>query len=71
MGWPVLSSRSLHFIGTRPSTVEYAGEAPGFTSGLQQINIRVPDDAPRGPAVSLRLVVGTQATQDGVTVAIQ
>ncbi len=59
------------FVGGQPATVLYAGEAPGYTSGLQQINILVPSDSPAGPSVPLRLVVGGFNTQTGVTLAIQ
>jgi uncharacterized protein (TIGR03437 family) len=51
--------------------VTYAGEAPGFTPGLQQINILIPEDAPVGPAVPIQLMVNGVSTQSGVTVAIQ
>jgi len=59
------------FIGGVAAQVVYAGEAPGYTSGLQQINILVPENAPVGPAVPLQLAVGGVDTQSGVTIAIQ
>jgi uncharacterized protein (TIGR03437 family) len=58
-------------IGVQPATVLYAGEAPGYTRGLQQINILIPTDSPTGPSVLLRLSVGGFNTQEGVTLAIQ
>jgi uncharacterized protein (TIGR03437 family) len=58
-------------IGGVPSPVTYAGEAPGFTSGLQQVNILVPNNAPVGSAVPIQLVVDGLNTQSGVTLAIQ
>ncbi|MCU1237909.1 MAG: Cadherin-like beta sandwich domain protein [Candidatus Solibacter sp.] len=58
-------------VGGKAATVLYAGEAPGYTPGLQQINVLIPPDAPTGPSVLLRLVVGGINTQDGVTLAIQ
>jgi len=51
--------------------VVYAGEAPNFTRGLQQINILIPDNAPAGNAVPIQLVVGGVSTQSGVTVVIK
>ena len=58
-------------IGGIPATVLYAGEAPGFTTGLQQINVQIPANAPAGPAVPLQLTVGGVSTPVGVTLAIQ
>jgi uncharacterized protein (TIGR03437 family) len=58
-------------IGGVAATVVYAGMAPGYTSGLQQINILVPENVPLGPAVPLQLTVGGVDTQSGVTIAIQ
>lgn len=58
-------------IGGEVATVMYAGEAPGFTSGLQQINVLIPADIPSGTQVTLQLSAGGVATQAGVTLAIQ
>ena len=58
-------------LGGVAAQVVYAGEAPFFTSGLQQINILIPENAPVGPAVPIRLLVDGVSTQSGVTVAIQ
>jgi uncharacterized protein (TIGR03437 family) len=58
-------------IGGLPATVQYAGEAPGYTAGLQQINILVPAGTPLGSAVPLQLMVGGVATQAEVTLAIR
>jgi uncharacterized protein (TIGR03437 family) len=58
-------------IGGIQATVLFAGEAPGTTTGLQQINVQIPTDAPAGPAVPLRLTVGGVSTQVGLTLAIQ
>ena len=52
-----------------PLTVVYAGEAPGYTKSLQQINLLLPADAPSG-AQQLVLTVGTAQTQSGITLRI-
>jgi uncharacterized protein (TIGR03437 family) len=57
-------------VGGIQATVQYAGRAPGFTAGLQQINVLLPTNAPHGAAV-LVLTVGGVDTQAGVTVVIQ
>ena len=46
---PVLS------IGGKPAKLLYAGAAPGFTAGLTQLNVLVPDDAPTGEAIEVTL----------------
>lgn len=58
-------------IGGAPATVLYAGEAPGWTHGLQQINVLIPANASKGPSVPLVLTVGGVTTQTGVTLGIQ
>jgi uncharacterized protein (TIGR03437 family) len=58
-------------VGGIPATVLYAGEAPGSDGGLQQINVLIPTDAPRGTAVPLQLTVGGVTTRAGVTLTIQ
>jgi uncharacterized protein (TIGR03437 family) len=58
-------------IGGIPATVLFAGEAPGTTTGLQQINVQIPANAPAGSAVPLQLTVGGVSTPVGVTLSIQ
>jgi uncharacterized protein (TIGR03437 family) len=58
-------------IGGMPATVLFAGEASGTTTGLQQINVEIPANAPAGPAIPLQLTVGGVNTAAGVTLAIQ
>jgi uncharacterized protein (TIGR03437 family) len=58
-------------IGGAAATVLYAGEAPGYTSGLQQFNVLIPADTPSGSQATLQLTVGGVATQTGLTLAIR
>jgi uncharacterized protein (TIGR03437 family) len=58
-------------VGGIPATVLYAGQAPGYTSGLQQIDLMIPVNAPRGTAEPLVLVIGGVSTQPSVTFTIQ
>ncbi|MGO4883614.1 MAG: InlB B-repeat-containing protein [Bryobacteraceae bacterium] len=58
-------------VGNVPAQVVYAGEAPGYTFGLQQINIQIPANAPTGAAVPIQLFTDNVSTQSGVTIAIQ
>jgi uncharacterized protein (TIGR03437 family) len=57
-------------IGGIPTTVYYAGEAPLNPTGLQQIDVLVPENAPKGPA-ALTITVNGVPAQTGVTVLVQ
>ncbi len=58
-------------IGGLPAVVHYAGAAPQFVAGLMQINAQIPDGVQLGPKVPIHLVIGTQVSPAGVTVAIR
>lgn len=49
-------------IGGIDAPVLYAGGAPGLISGLLQVNVRIPDNAPRGAAVPIVIFVGGQGS---------
>ena len=57
-------------LGGVPLAVLYAGEAPGWTPGLQQIDVMIPASATPGAGL-LVLRVGTAQTQDGVTLMVR
>jgi uncharacterized protein (TIGR03437 family) len=61
-------------IGGIPAEVAYAGSAPGLVSGVMQVNLVIPPNAPIGGAIPVIVTVGTALTQTGaniVTVAVQ
>jgi uncharacterized protein (TIGR03437 family) len=58
-------------IGGRPAQVLYAGPAPGFTTGLLQINVRVPEETPSSAAVPVVITVGGNSSQPGLVMAVQ
>jgi uncharacterized protein (TIGR03437 family) len=58
-------------IGGRPAQVLYRGQAPNFVSGVLQVNVRVPDDAPSGAAVPIVITVGSANSQAGLTLAVR
>jgi uncharacterized protein (TIGR03437 family) len=66
---PVLPVRVR--IGGVEVTPEYAGSAPGIASGVMQVNVRIPANAPVGGAVPVDLLVGNFASAPGVTLAIR
>jgi uncharacterized protein (TIGR03437 family) len=51
--------------------VLYAGAAPGYVSGLLQVNVRVPEAINFGNSVPLTVLVGGQASQFNVTIAVK
>jgi uncharacterized protein (TIGR03437 family) len=58
-------------VGGVPATVEFAGSAPGMVAGIAQVNVRIPANAPSGPAVPIVISVGQAGSQSGVTLAVQ
>jgi uncharacterized protein (TIGR03437 family) len=56
-------------IGGVEATVEYAGSAPGFVSGVFQVNVRVSPNTPTGNQQVL-IFVGNAPSQANVTAAI-
>jgi uncharacterized protein (TIGR03437 family) len=58
-------------IGGMPSTVVYAGSAPGLIAGVTQINVQVPEGLPSGSSAPVVLSIGSATTPAGVTVFIR
>jgi uncharacterized protein (TIGR03437 family) len=65
---PLLPVSAL--IGGVPALSQFAGEAPGLVSGVLQVNIQVPENAPTGN-VPITISIGANSTQQGVTVSVQ
>ena len=57
-------------IDGKPAEVVYAGSAPGIVTGVMQVNVRVPAIFPSS-AASVVLTVGTQTSQQGVTMGVR
>ena len=57
-------------VGNSGAQILYAGQAPYFVSGVAQINITIPSDAPTG-IVPLTLLVGGVFSPPGVTIAVK
>jgi uncharacterized protein (TIGR03437 family) len=51
--------------------VLYAGQAPGIVSGVAQVNIVIPANAPTGSAVPIAITSGGVSSQPDVTLAIK
>jgi uncharacterized protein (TIGR03437 family) len=56
-------------IGGQPANFSFAGEAPGFVSGVMQLNVTVPQAAGSG-AQSIVVSIGANSSQTGVTVTL-
>jgi uncharacterized protein (TIGR03437 family) len=65
---PKLPVRVL--IGGVEAPVQYAGSAPGLVSGLVQLNVMVPPNAPSGASVKVEVYVGGKKAQTDVTMSI-
>jgi uncharacterized protein (TIGR03437 family) len=57
-------------VGGISAAVQYAGSAPGAVYGVMQVNIIVPATVASG-AQPLVINIGSNATQSGVTIAVQ
>ncbi|HYE74120.1 MAG TPA: hypothetical protein VEF04_12355 [Blastocatellia bacterium] len=61
-------------IGGVPAQIFYAGPAPGYT-GLDQVNIRIPDDTVSGPTIPIIVRInngnGGMAQANPLTIALQ
>ena len=58
-------------IGGKQARVLYAGAAPGIVSGVVQLNVEVPHDAPKGASVEIRVEIDGVPAPGGVTVAVE
>ena len=67
---PAAGAPTVLFNNKTPATLSFYGEAPGFVSGLMQLNVVVPPGAGTG-AVPVTVTIGGNSTQAGVTVYLQ
>jgi len=66
-----LIGRVTVFFSGGPVSATYAGEAPGYTLGLQQINVQIPQNLSPNPNVGIVVMIDQGATTPlGVTVAV-
>jgi uncharacterized protein (TIGR03437 family) len=57
-------------VGGLPANWSFAGEAPGFVSGVMQLNLTLPPGVGSG-AQPIVVSIGGNQSQTGVTVSIQ
>jgi uncharacterized protein (TIGR03437 family) len=65
---PVLAVSVL--IDGQPASIAFYGEAPALVSGVMQINVAIPANAPSGN-LPIQVLVGGNVSQNGVTVSVQ
>jgi uncharacterized protein (TIGR03437 family) len=65
---PVLPLAVL--IDGQPANVTFYGEAPGFVSGVMQVNVQIPAGA-RSGNLPVSVQVGSNISQTGVTVSVK
>ena len=56
-------------IGGQPASVAFYGEAPGFISGVMQLNVQIPANVPAGD-LPILVSVGDSNSQKGLTVSV-
>jgi uncharacterized protein (TIGR03437 family) len=57
-------------VGGVPARVDFSGLSPQFP-GVNQLNVVIPEGAPRGDAVPLQIQMDAITTSDQVTIAVQ
>jgi uncharacterized protein (TIGR03437 family) len=57
-------------IGGQPAAWTFAGEAPGFVSGVLQLNVKVPTNIAAGDQ-PIVVTIGGVPSQQGVTVSVK
>jgi uncharacterized protein (TIGR03437 family) len=68
---PVPAASISVMIGGAPAQVLYAGAAPGMVSGIFQINVQIPANAPSGSNIPVLVQAGNAVSPGGATLAIQ
>lgn len=57
-------------VDGQPAGVAFAGQAPGFVSGLLQLNVEIPANA-RSGNLPIVVAIGARSSQSGVTVSVR
>jgi uncharacterized protein (TIGR03437 family) len=58
-------------VAGRNADVLYAGAAPALVAGVVQLNLRIPDTAPAGPAIPIGFSIGSATSPVGTTLAVK
>jgi uncharacterized protein (TIGR03437 family) len=66
-----LAQTATATVGGVPATVTFAGSAPGFVDGVNQLNLLLSSDTPAGSALPLVITVGGKASAATATISVQ
>jgi uncharacterized protein (TIGR03437 family) len=66
-----LSQTALATVADIPGTVGYAGTSPTLLEGINQLNLKLDDKTPSGPAQPLILTVGNSSSPATATIAVK
>lgn len=58
-------------VGGMPTTVTFAGAAPGLVTGVGQINIKLADNTPTGDSQPVIVTVGNTSSKAQVSIAVK
>jgi uncharacterized protein (TIGR03437 family) len=58
-------------VGGVPAAVTFAGSAPGFVGGVNQVNLLLSSNTPAGSAVPVVITVGGQSSPATATIGVQ
>lgn len=66
-----LTQTAVATIGGQPVTVSFAGAAPYMVEGVGQLNLKLADNQPVGPAQPLIVTVGINSSPGSATIAVR
>lgn len=66
-----LSETAQATVADIPATVSFAGAAPGMVEGVNQLNIKLANNTPSGPAQVLIVTVGNNSSPPTATIAVK
>jgi uncharacterized protein (TIGR03437 family) len=70
-GTGINSDTTTVWIGSAQAQVTYSGQAPGLPAGVQQVNARIPAEAPLGAGVPVFVASGDEVSAAGMTIAVR
>jgi uncharacterized protein (TIGR03437 family) len=71
LGLKYLAQTALATVGGQPAGVVFAGAAPTLVDGVDQVNIKLADNTPSGPAQPVIVTVGINSSPATATIAVR
>lgn len=66
-----LEQKALATVADVPATVSFSGASPALLEGINQLNIRLDEKTPAGPAQPLILTIGNFSSPAAATIAVK